>query len=141
KHKENIMKDQEYISPFELDETSPRRAPLVLQRLVVVALSLSFVVSLASCWLNWMLPDRAASWLPAWLITMVENQRIATLLVPLTCLLVCYWILRAVRGDIMICPERYLDERQKMLREQAHGSAYKLLKRACLLLPVGLLLY
>jgi hypothetical protein len=129
KRKEDTMKGQEYLSTFEPDEMSPRHSPFTIQRLVVMALSLSFAASLATCWLNWILPGSAVSWLPGWLTLMIENQRIATLLVPLVCLLVCYGVLRAMRGDI------------KMLREQAHGSAYKLLKRACLLLPVGLLLY
>jgi hypothetical protein len=32
-------------------------------------------------------------------------------------------------------PTRYLDERQRMLRDQAHRSAFGLLKVACLILP------
>ncbi|HVB62462.1 MAG TPA: hypothetical protein VNE61_14805 [Ktedonobacteraceae bacterium] len=42
-------------------------------------------------------------------------------------------------GDIMAVPERYLDERQKMVRDQAHRSAFTLVKLLCCLIPLLLL--
>lgn len=39
----------------------------------------------------------------------------------------------------MAVPERYLDERQKMVRDQAHRSAFRLVKLICCLIPLLLL--
>ena len=39
--------------------------------------------------------------------------------------------MRSITHDIMASPERYLDERQKMVRDKAHRNAYKIVKPYC----------
>ena len=41
----------------------------------------------------------------------------------------------------MACPERYLDERQKMIRDCAHRRAYKIVQVACLFIPLCFFVY
>jgi hypothetical protein len=135
------MRDQEQISAFESEEVPYRRPTLFMRCLTAAASYLSFAASLVALWLNWTIPTHIPSWLPAWLIQLIENNRVATLLLPLLCLFVCYWVLRSMTGDILACPERYLDERQKMLRDQVHRSAYEVLKGACLIVPIVVLLF
>lgn len=136
------MRDQEQIPAFESEEEGLyRRSTLLMRCLIVGGAYLSFAASVAALLLNWSIPTHVPSWFPHWLIYLIENNRIATLLLPLLCLFVCYCALRYITGDILARPERYLDERQKMLRDQVHRSAYKVLKSACLVVPIAILLY
>jgi hypothetical protein len=71
----------------------------------------------------------------------IESNRMSILILPLISLVACYFTLRHITGDIMGNPDRYLDERQKMVRDQAHRSAYRLVKLACLLIPLAFFLH
>ncbi|HEY7419058.1 MAG TPA: hypothetical protein VH593_28005, partial [Ktedonobacteraceae bacterium] len=51
----------------------------------------------------------------------------------------CYVTLRRLTRDIMAVPKRYLDERQKAMRDQAHHSAFSIIKLSCLVIPALLL--
>ncbi|MBO0780767.1 MAG: hypothetical protein J2P37_18240 [Ktedonobacteraceae bacterium] len=134
------MRDQEQLSMFESDEMPDQRPAPYVRRLVVGAFYLCFVTCLVALLLNWIVPDHVPMWLPTWLVPIIEHNRVATLLLPPAGLLICYWSLRSMTGDILARPDRYLDERQKLLRDQAHRSAYKVLKRACLVAPILVLL-
>jgi hypothetical protein len=126
-----------------IDETGPllhRRPSLVLRRFLVIALYLSFFACLAALWLSGTLlgnPDD--TFLPAWLLQGMATHRLFVLIVPFVSLVACYGAVRHITGEIMAVPERYLDERQRMVRDQAHRSAFKIIKLACLFIPALLL--
>jgi hypothetical protein len=71
--------------------------------------------------------------------TLAAN-RLLVLCLPVACLIACYSALRALTAEIMAVPERYLDERQKMVRDQAHRSAFKIIQFASVLIPVAFVL-
>lgn len=128
---------------FELEEEermAKPRLPLWTRRLLVIALCLCFLACLLAIWLTGTLfgsLDQSASF---WLFQTIANHRIIALAIPFACLIVCYAALRSVTGEIMAVPARYLDERQKMIRDRAHRSAFAILKLVCCLPPVLLLI-
>src|SRR5581483_8336135 len=63
------------------------------------------------------------------------------LLVPLLILIGCYFLLRLMTYELLAWPERFLDERQQIVRDKAHRNAYKIVKVACLLVPLYLCLH
>ena len=133
------MQEHQEILNEEVDRLLDRRALLWRNRLFVLALVLSVCACLAALWLSGILlsaPDQP--WLAAFL-PFVATHRWLVLLVPAACLLVCYSKLRSLTGEIMAVPARYLDERQQMLRDQAHRAAFKIIKLACVLILAGLL--
>ena len=134
------MNNQEHMPIIEPEDVLQKRSTRFMRYLTISGLYISFFISLAALLLNWLIPAHSMVWVPDWLIQVVENNRIATLIVPLLFLSVCYWEIRDMTGDILAIPERYLDERQRMLRDQVHRSAYKILKCACLAVPVLILL-
>lgn len=123
----------------EIDEIQGRRASLTLSRFLVLALIFCFLASLTALWFSGTLlsaPDRL---LPSSFLQFLADHRVLLLIIPAACLLVCYGALRSLTGEIMAVPVRYLDERQRMLRDQAQRSAFKIVKFACLLIPLGFL--
>src|SRR5579883_1329314 len=132
--------DDEAVEIEDLEEEERQRLSRWPARLLVGALLASFLLCLTALWFSGTLlsaPDRL---LPVAFLQMVAAHRLLVMLVPAACLVVCYGFLRSFTREIMAVPERYLDERQKMLRDQAHRSAFKIIKFACLLIPFGLLL-
>lgn len=130
----------EVVEIEDLDESEGRVFSRWPVRLLVVALLASFLLCLVSLWFSGTLlsaPDRL---LPVGFLQLMANYRVLVLLVPVACLVICYGVLRSFTREIMAVPERYLDERQKMLRDQAHRSAFKIIRFACLLIPCGFLL-
>ena len=120
-------------------ESKHRRFMLWLGRSLVVALVLSFLACLAAFWLSGTLLSAPDHLLPMAFLQALASQRLLVLIAPAVCLVICYVALRSLTSGIMVVPERYLDERQKMLRDQAHRSAFKVIKFACLLIPCGFL--
>jgi len=97
---------------------------------------LSVLACLLTIWLSGTLFANASQILPLWLLREATDHRVFVLGVSCICLVIWYGILRHVTGDIMAVPERYLDERQKMVRDQAHRSAFALVKLLCCLIPL-----
>ncbi len=75
------------------------------------------------------------------MINFIVTQPLIVLLVPLLILLCCYFLLRLMTYEIIAWPERFLDERQQIVRDRAHRNAYKIVKVACLLVPLYLCLH
>ena len=116
-----------------------RQPRLRLRRSLVIALYFSFFACLAALWLSGTLLGGADQLLSSWLFRAVVDHRLMVLGMPFACLLACYGALRRLTGDIMAVQERYLDERQKVMRDQAHRSAFKIIKLSCLVIPALLL--
>ena len=139
------MQEHEYIQAneadeiAEIDEIQGRRVSLKLNRFLVLTLFFCFLVSLAALWFSGTLLSAPDQLLPAAFLRALATHRYLLLIVPAVCLLVCYGALRSLTSEIMGVPVRYLDERQKMLRDQAQRSAFKIMKFACLLIPLGFL--
>lgn len=136
------MNNQHYMQPFEFgpEEVFYKRSNPLLRYLTIAVFYLSFAASLAMFFLYWIMPIAIPAWLPARLIQIIEQNQLSLFLLPLVCLCLCYWALRSMTSDILACPEHYLDERQKMLRDQVHRSAYKFLKVVCFIIPAVILL-
>lgn len=124
----------------DLADTRTRQVALWRGRGTVVALGVSFLASLAAFWLSDTLLSVPDQLLPIDFLQIVAANRLLVLIAPAICLILSYIALRWRTAEIMATPERYLDERQKMLRDQAHHSAFKLIKYGCVLIPAILLL-
>jgi hypothetical protein len=133
-------RDDEAVEIEDLEEEEGQRLSRWPARLLVGALLASFLLCLTALWFSGTLLSAPDQLLPVAFLQMVAAHRLLVLLVPTACLVICYGFLRSFTREIMAVPERYLDERQKMLRDQAHRSAFKIIKFACLLIPFGLLL-
>lgn len=131
KHRSTITDDEDTMAQDKL--------PLWIHRLLVIALYLSGLACLLAIWFSGTLFSNASQILPLWLLREVTDHRVSILGASCACLLIWYAMLRHVTGDIMAVPERYLDERQKMVRDQAHRSAFTLVKLLCCLIPLLLL--
>lgn len=123
-----------------LEEMRDQRATRRLGRGLAVGLGLSFLACLAALWLSSTLISAPDQILPLAFLQMLAANRVLVLCVPAVCLVVCYLALRSLTGEIMAVPERRLDERQKMLRDQAQRSAFKIIKFSSILIPIGFLL-
>ncbi len=135
------MRSYSHMSLPENNEKLFIRPSLKRRRLLVLALYFSFFTCLLALWLTSPLASNVGKFLPYWLIQAVIDNRLTILAIPLVCLFTCYISLRHITGDIIGGPERYLDERQKMILDQAHRYAYRIIKLACLFVPLGLFLY
>lgn len=132
--------DNEAVEIEDVEEEEGQRLSRWPARLLVGALLASFLLCLAALWFSGTLLSAPDQLLPVAFLQMVAAYRLLVMLVPAACLIICYGFLRSFTREIMAVPERYLDERQKMLRDQAHCSAFKIIKFACLLISCGFLL-
>lgn len=135
------MKHYPQPSMDEPEEVLHDKSSLFWRRCLVLALYLSFAACLLALWLTGSIIGDPGQFLPAWLMHAIENNRLSILILPLISLIACYFTLRHITSDIMGYPDRFLDERQKMVRDQAHRSAYRLIKLACLLIPLAFFLH
>jgi hypothetical protein len=108
---------------------------------LVIGLYASFIVCLLGVWCTGNLFGTPNRLLPSIFMHYLESYPVAILLIPLIVLLIFYLLLRTQTGEIMSMPEHYLDERQKMIRDQAHRYAYRIIKVMCLIVPVYLCLH
>lgn len=123
-----------------LEERQEQRATLRLGRALATGLGLSFLACLSAIWFSGTLLSAPDQIVPVGFLQMVAGNRVLILCAPVICLVICYASLRALTADVMAVPEYLMDERQKMLRDQAHRSAFKVVKFASFLIPVGLIL-
>jgi hypothetical protein len=123
---------------FEDDKLVDRHPKMLLRRFLVIAFYLSFVACLAALWFTNILQTNSGPFWDLGFLHMLWVNRFFVLGVPIACLLTCYGLLRHLTSEIMTVPERYLDERQRMVRDRAHRSAFQLLKLMGLLVPACL---
>ena len=121
---------------YVLDEDSPQAQ----HRRLVMSLYLSYLAFVVGLWLTGSVLEYPNALLPSAFVQYIENLRVVILVTPLLILFACYFKLRYSTSAIMASPEKYLDERQKMVRDQAHRYAYKIIKALCLLVPICLFL-
>ncbi len=114
---------------FIEDEASLKKE----RRVLVIALCLSYMACIAGLWF---IGDVLGS--PRDILgQQIGNGRFVLLVVPLAVLCVCYLRLRRIMGEIMELSGKKLDERQRLVRDQAHRTAYKIIAVLCL----GILVY
>ena len=106
------------------------------RRLLVVCLFLSYLACLATLWYIWNAPRQAFD--TFWLS--FAQSRFTLLLLPLLILCACYVTLVHVTGNITGWRVKHLDERQRMVRDQAHRYAYRIIALLCLFAPLYLIL-
>lgn len=73
---------------------------------------------------NWLFSSQAIYWIN----TFVNTQQPLLFIVPLAVSIICYSILHFVTNETLNVPERYLDERQRQIRDWAHRRAYQIIK-------------
>ncbi len=135
------MQENEQIHQInEIDEVQSRHIALWPCRLLVVAFFCSFLACLVALWFSGTLLSAPDHLLPASFLQFIAAHRLPILIVPALCLTTCYGALCFLTREVMVVRERFLDERQKMLRDQAYHSAFKAIKLACLLIPCAFLL-
>ncbi|HET8840806.1 MAG TPA: hypothetical protein VFN35_05030 [Ktedonobacteraceae bacterium] len=122
------------------DEFQSRQAVLWPGRLLLIGFWGSMLVCLAALWFSGTLLSAPDQLLSKTLLQFIAIHRLLALLGPAVGLVLCYGALRFMTHEILGVRERYLDERQKMLRDQAHRSAFKLVKIACLVIAGAILL-
>jgi len=118
---------------FTEDDLSSRKE----RRLLVIGLCLSYLACLVALWFLGNLPGSPHDllWRP------IGVGRFVLLVVPLAVLCACYFRLRRTTGEIMELRGKKLDERQRMVRDQAYRYAYKIITIACLLLLIYLAIH
>lgn len=137
---EELIEIEDLAEIDALEEKQDRRATVWVGRSLVIGLGLSFLACLAALWLSGTLLSAPDHLLPMAFLRTLAANRILLLCAPVASLVICYAALRSLTVEVMAVPERYLDERQKMLRDRAHRSAFKMIKFVCLLIPCGFLL-
>jgi hypothetical protein len=102
----------------------------------VIVLCLSYIGCLATLWYIWNAPRQAfdAFWLS------FGQTRFSLIILPLLLLGSSYFSLLRITGDIMGWGVKKLDERQRMVRDQAHRYAYKIIALLCLFTPIYLII-
>lgn len=128
-------------SLFELDGPFEQKSAVIRRRLLVLGLYLSFLACLTGLWLTGNSFGNPGQLLRGDIANFIASRPAVVLLVPLASLLGCYFLLRHITYEIIAWPERFLDERQQMVRDHAHRNAYKIVKVACLLIPLYLCLH
>lgn len=127
-------------SMFEMEEDHAQQTPSEWRRFLVLMLYLSFFACLVAFLLVGTAFGGLNQILPTWLMSSIQNNRLAVLILPLASLLTCSIALRRTTNAILAGPDRYLDERQKTLRDRIHRRTYSIIKPVCLLIPALFLL-
>jgi hypothetical protein len=106
------------------------------RRMLVIGLFFSYVASLATMWYIWNAPRQAFDlfWFS------FGQSRFTLIVLPILILCIFYFRLRQITGDIMGWGVKNLDERQRMVRDQAHRFAYKIIAFLCLFAPLYLII-
>jgi hypothetical protein len=127
--KQSIMHTTDDLSREERSRRTERR-------LLVIVLCLSYIGCLATLWYIWNAPRQAfdAFWLS------FGQTRFSLIILPLLLLGSSYFSLLRITGDIMGWGVKKLDERQRMVRDQAHRYAYKIIALLCLFTPIYLII-
>jgi hypothetical protein len=114
-------------------EERPRRTE---RRLLVIGLCMSYIGCLATMWYIWNVPRQAFD--TFWLS--FGQSRFTLIILPILLLSFFYFSLRHITGDIIGWGVKNLDERQRMVRDQAHCSAYKIIALLCVFTPLYLII-
>lgn len=105
------------------------------RRLLVLGMCLGYLGCLLVLWYIWSAPRQW--WFDTFWLHIGAN-RFTLILIPLIIFCVCYLKLRCISGNMLKFRDRQLDERQRMVRDSAHRTAYKIITLLCLLIPLYL---
>ena len=131
------MNNDEHTLMHIPDELIAEERPIrTKRRLLVIGLFLSYVTCLATMWYIWNAPRQAFD--TFWLS--FAQSRFTLIILPILILCGFYLSLYHITGNIIGWGLKNLDERQRMVRDQAHRSAYKIIALLCLLMPLYLIL-
>lgn len=112
------------------DERSSRTQ----RRILVLGMCLSYLGCLLALWYIWNAPRQPFDMF--WLH--IGANRFTLIVIPLLIFCACYFKLCCLSGDMLKMRDRQLDERQRMVRDSAHRTAYKIVTLLCLLIPIYL---
>ncbi len=105
------------------------------RRLLVLGMCLGYLGCLFVLWYIWNAPRQW--WFDTFWLHIGAN-RFTLILIPLIIFCACYLKLRCISGNMLKFRDRQLDERQRMVRDSAHRTAYKIITLLCLLIPLYL---
>ena len=106
------------------------------RRLLVIGLFLSYIGCLTTMWYIWNVPRQAFD--TFWLS--FAQSRFTLIILPILTLSIFYFSLCQITRDVIGWGVKNLDERQRMVRDQAHRSAYKIIAFLCLFTPLYLII-
>ncbi len=139
-HDQELVSSEQARLAEELADLRDQRATVRLGRGLALALVLSFLACLSALWLSGTLISAPDQVVPVGYLQMLADNRVLVLCVPFALLVICYVALRSLTREIMVGPVNRLDERQQTLRSQAQATAFKIIKYASVLIPVGFVL-
>lgn len=105
------------------------------RRLLVLGMCLGYLGCLLTLWYIWKAPRQW--WFDTFWLHIGAN-RFTLMLIPLIIFCACYFKLLCISGNMLKFRDRQLDERQRMVRDSAHRTAYKIITLLCLLIPLYL---
>ena len=105
------------------------------RRLLVLGMCLGYLGCLLVLWYIWNAPRQW--WFDTFWLHIGAN-RFTLILIPLIIFCACYFKLLCISGTMLKFKDRQLDERQRMVRDSAHRTAYKIITLLCLLIPLYL---
>ena len=112
------------------DERSSRTE----RRILVLGMCLSYLGCLATLWYIWNAPHQ---WFDTLWLRFGVN-RFTLIIIPLIVFCGCYFKLCCLAGDMLKLRGKQLDERQRMVRDSAHRTAYKIVTFLCLFISIYL---
>ena len=134
------MQEYQQTSQPESETTTLRHVSIWRRRVLVLAFYATGLASLTLLWFAGGLTDAPVQVIPITFLLPLADHFLILICVPVACMFFCYLALRRLTGEIMSTPVRHLDERQRMIRNRTHRSAFNIIKCACLLIPVLFLL-
>jgi hypothetical protein len=126
---QTLMQTPDEFLPKERSRRTERRA-------LVIGLFFSYFACLATMWYIWNAPRQAFEMF--WFS--FGQSRFTLIILPMLVLSIFFFRLRQITGDIIGWGVKNLDERQRMVRDQAHRLAYKIIAFLCLFVPLYLII-
>jgi hypothetical protein len=126
---------------IEQEDFLPLRVSSVRRRLLVVGLYCSFLLCLVALGIKSSFLSTSILILPKIVQIFVVQNTDILLLLPLSLLVICCIALYYSTQGIISGHTRYLDERQQLLRDKAHRTAYRIIILICVLVGSMLILH
>ena len=134
------MQEYQHISQEETDTFVRQTFSLRRGRALVLTFYGCCLACLLTLWFSGVLISAPDQLISVGFLQFMADHFLVLIGLPVGGMLICYLALRRLTAQILATPVRYLDERQCLLRDQAHLGAFRIIKGACLLIPLLFLL-
>ena len=117
-----MNKNKQTLMPTPNEFFAEERPGRTERRFLVIGLFLSYIGCLATMWYIWNAPRQAFD--TFWLS--FAQSRFTLIILPILTLSIFYFSVCQITRDVIGWGVKNLDERQRMVRDQAHRTAYKI---------------